>query len=310
MSVGLDEAMLRSMADRLRALEEENERLRADVAALSRTTAAGRPSLGRPADTSPATAVSESVAATRRMLLGRLASAALSRVTVGVRARREPEPALSSEPTLVEPVGVGSGNTADAVKGSKWASGGGALVARQAGGAAAARAGGGYMRPAVTHGRDGRGNSTDGECMGGHGVARSGNGSATETAGRDTRARVYGRNLVARHVAPGASVSHDEEGVYGEGVTGVRGRSGKSAGSGVHGENSGPGTGVRGTSVSGYGAQFQGGKAQLRLAPAVTLGQPRAGAHLAGELFLDSAATLWLCVASGAPGTWKRVALE
>ncbi|MEJ7655126.1 MAG: hypothetical protein WKH64_18215 [Chloroflexia bacterium] len=37
------------------------------------------------------------------------------------------------------------------------------------------------------------------------------------------------------------------------------------------------------------------------------MGKPTTGAHLIGELFLDRAAALWICTASGTPGTWRRV---
>ena len=57
----------------------------------------------------------------------------------------------------------------------------------------------------------------------------------------------------------------------------------------------------------GYGGRFQGGKAQLMLVPGQTAGVPTAGDHRKGEIYMDLAADLWVCVGDGAPGTWKKV---
>lgn len=43
------------------------------------------------------------------------------------------------------------------------------------------------------------------------------------------------------------------------------------------------------------------------LTPMRTTGKPATGTHNQGELAMDSAGTLYLCVASGSPGTWKTV---
>ncbi len=64
---------------------------------------------------------------------------------------------------------------------------------------------------------------------------------------------------------------------------------------------------VRGISLSGYGASFAGGAAPLHLAPAETIGAPATGAHRQGALFMDAGGALWLCTASGTPGTWGRI---
>jgi hypothetical protein len=67
---------------------------------------------------------------------------------------------------------------------------------------------------------------------------------------------------------------------------------------------------VRGMSASGYGASFAGGTAPLYLAPATTVGAPTTKAHQQGTLFVDADTTLWLCIADGVPGTWKRVVVQ
>jgi hypothetical protein len=85
------------------------------------------------------------------------------------------------------------------------------------------------------------------------------------------------------------------EGVRGDGKTGVHGWG--STGPGVFGES------------NQYGGQFRGGKAQLRLMPGTAVGKPTTGYHNKGELYLDKNANLWVCQASGTPGTWKQVRL-
>jgi hypothetical protein len=96
----------------------------------------------------------------------------------------------------------------------------------------------------------------------------------------------------------------------------VGNHTGEGDGYGVAGVGKGPGhAGVLGRNSSGpgihgqgnYGGQFEGGSAQLRLVPGNTAGRPTAGDHSMGEIYMDSAATLWVCVANGNPGTWVRV---
>jgi len=62
--------------------------------------------------------------------------------------------------------------------------------------------------------------------------------------------------------------------------------------------------GIYGSSFSGYGASFQGGRAPLFLTPSATTGAPTAGTHNAGEVYVDSAGKLFYCNATGTPGTW------
>ncbi|MEZ5144193.1 MAG: hypothetical protein R2726_16980, partial [Acidimicrobiales bacterium] len=51
-------------------------------------------------------------------------------------------------------------------------------------------------------------------------------------------------------------------------------------------------------------------KAQVQLVAPVGYPAPatRVDAHTKGELYLDGSADLWLCTASGSPGTWRRLA--
>jgi hypothetical protein len=73
--------------------------------------------------------------------------------------------------------------------------------------------------------------------------------------------------------------------------------------------------GVRGESVAGpgvfgeghIGGQFTGTAAQLSLVPGPSAGKPTSGVHHMGEIYLDSAASLFICIAGGTPGTWVKV---
>ena len=101
-------------------------------------------------------------------------------------------------------------------------------------------------------------------------------------------------------------------GVKGKGGGGgVRGESDTSHGFGVNGQNTGPGFGVYGFSRGGIGGLFDGAKAQLKLVPkpAGTTGKPR-GSHTKGEIYMDSAGALFICVASStstAAAKWRKV---
>jgi hypothetical protein len=69
---------------------------------------------------------------------------------------------------------------------------------------------------------------------------------------------------------------------------------------GVFGQCDSPlGVGVRGSSSGGYGGSFSGGLAPLRIEPAGTKGVPVMGAHLTGELFVDSLGDLYFCKTGG-----------
>ena len=66
----------------------------------------------------------------------------------------------------------------------------------------------------------------------------------------------------------------------------------------------GTGPAVYGQSTSGYGAELDGGVAPLLLTPASVAGPPTTGAHVLGELYVDSTGVLYRCAAAGTPGTW------
>ncbi len=94
-------------------------------------------------------------------------------------------------------------------------------------------------------------------------------------------------------------------GVYGRSFENVAVEGDSNQGTGVFG-HSYYGTGVYGSSTTGYGGWFEGGKAQLKLKPADSPGKP-GGAHSKGEIYMDKAGALFVCVRGGNPATWRRV---
>jgi hypothetical protein len=119
-------------------------------------------------------------------------------------------------------------------------------------------------------------------------------------------------------------------GVYGSSANyiGVKGYTPAASGYGIWGSND-PGIGVYGSStgnvgVSGYSANyvgvqgqgngsngvggwFTGGRAALALGAGSVPGAPTSGGHFAGDVYLDSTLTIWVCTTSGTPGWWTRL---
>jgi hypothetical protein len=130
---------------------------------------------------------------------------------------------------------------------------------------------------------------------------------------------VHGDSGTGHGVFGETSNAAERAGVRGTGKTGVWGSTSVSGYSGVYGQNTGSGfgvvgdgngptrAGVLGRNSSGYGGWFEGGLAQLKLTPEGTAGKPTTGAHTKGEVYLDSAAALFVCVGSGTPGKWRKV---
>jgi hypothetical protein len=56
---------------------------------------------------------------------------------------------------------------------------------------------------------------------------------------------------------------------------------------------------------AGIGVYASGEQAAVQLGRSSLAGAPTTGFHNAGELVLDANADLYLCKASGTPGTWK-----
>jgi hypothetical protein len=66
---------------------------------------------------------------------------------------------------------------------------------------------------------------------------------------------------------------------------------------------------IEATSGSGgYALLASSAFAPIRMVPTGSTGAPSAGAHQAGELYVDSAGSLFYCAVAGSPGTWRRLA--
>jgi hypothetical protein len=141
-------------------------------------------------------------------------------------------------------------------------------------------------------------------------------------------AGIYGKNHGSGYGTMGESAFGD--GVFGTTFNpekaGVHARTiGKNnEAAGVLGENEGNGAGVFGTanlgngiygkSTGGYGGEFSGVLAQVRLEPRKEKPQHDTRSHEAGELFVyqerdDVEAVLYICVVKGNPGVWKTINL-
>lgn len=108
---------------------------------------------------------------------------------------------------------------------------------------------------------------------------------------------------ITNHGVVGSSKFKDKSGVFGFHNEPAE------AGFGVSGASDSPlGAGVNGFSV-GYGGQFSGDRAPLRLEPAAAAGHPTTGFHQKGELYVDVKGDLFYCKDDGTPGTWFLVQL-
>ncbi|HET7271110.1 MAG TPA: bZIP transcription factor [Rubrobacter sp.] len=101
-----------------------------------------------------------------------------------------------------------------------------------------------------------------------------------------------GAGIQASHTSNGPGVLADSEG-----GPGVQARSFGGTSGAVYGKHN----------AQGYGGLFEGGRAQLKLVPASSRGRPT-GAHTKGELYMDSAGSLFVCVKGGTPGAWRKFA--
>ncbi len=154
---------------------------------------------------------------------------------------------------------------------------------------------------------------------GGTGVKGEGDTGVWGSSSRTSYSGVYGQHSGVGYEAFGVKgETTDAIGVKGIGRNGVVGESPAgghaavyghhtgSSGYGVIGDGTGPSAGVLGRNSSGYGGEFEGGKAQLKLKPAGSTGKP-SGAHAKGEIYMDKAGALFVCVAGGTPGRWRKL---
>jgi len=301
---------LEGVIQRLEALERENAQLRGEVATLKGEAkrkeqpdgiegpdAVAEERVSRKAMLAKAGAAAVAVAAAGTMLSPREAKGATVEGTgnPGVRGIGTSDNSAGVRGTIQSGVvgdgvyGVGSGSTFYGVYGINNSSGGGGVRGNGDDGVQ------GFSERDGSSGVYGRrSNATEG-----YGVRGEGRGEAY--------AGVFGENPTG-HGVWGQSSQNAYSGVFGlhqgssgDGVFGVA--LGNRAG--VVGECA-AGAGVEGRG-SRYGGKFAGSRAQLLLVPKGTTGRPRSGQHTKGEIYLDSAGTLFVCTKGGTPGTWRKV---
>ena len=286
---------LQGLAQRLEALERENAELRREVAALR-----GSGTSGRHLEEESAAPGSEG-RVSRRWLLGKAGAAAAGTVAAGALMLRDTREAEADH----YPGGDIQANsvTTHSVSADNEVSAGVALRGRTVSIGPAVEAINDSSNGVGLH-AEGGGTGVEGE--GTVGVVGVGKPflSSVGVRGRGGVFGVHGRDGLFAGVV-GDGMNSTSPGVLGRGTDDGIGVQGE-GNNGVFGKSS-SGIGVNGGSTNGYGGQFQGGKAQLRLVPGGTAGRPTTGDHTKGELYMDSAATLFVCVADGNPGTWRRV---
>ena len=163
---------------------------------------------------------------------------------------------------------------------------------------------------------NGTGSTGTGLRANGSAVAVQASSTNTAVAGSGDKIGVYGHSLNGVGVQAESNITALKATGGAFGVT----ASGNNVG--VNAEGSGPGargvfatsSGSRGVAVDGgsntsdgLGARFSGGRAQLELFPASTVGAPTSGNHDRGELFLDNNGDLFLCKQGGTPGKWVKI---
>ena len=313
---------LEGLARRLEALERENTELRSKVATLEGSgtrrdeLAENRGSERRLSGEVAALAFDGQVS--RRLLLSKAGAAAVAAVAAGT---------LLSSPRKAKADHYGPGIEVDYVRAH---SDQGTAVNGIAGpggifgvyGRAESPSWAGVAGRNSTEG----GIGVDGSATSGTGVYGNGNNGVHGRSIERGWAGVYGNNITDYGFGVvGDGSGDDGAGVLGrndnQGADGVQGKGGRS---GVYGEGrfgvfgNGQGAGVYGTAQSqdgvaimgnalGYGGLFNGGKAQLWLQPGASADRPTSGDHNAGELYMDSNATLFVCTAGGNPGVWRMV---
>ena len=289
-------------AQRLETLERENTELRHKVATLEgsgrhRDELAEKRGSERRQDGEAVSALEGQLS--RRSLLSKAGAAAVAAVAAGTL--------LNARPAKAHELGPAIG--AEAID-THWLD----AVSHDPGAAVTARSTG--LGSTVLASNEGSGPGVLGRnvsSLGGNGV--EGEGSGHRGVG------VLGKNQTGSgYEAFGVMGQTDDAvGVMGIGRIGVVGESTfgghgavyghhtGSSGYGVVGDGTGSGgAGVLGRNSVGYGGQFEGGKAQLKLKPAGNAGKP-SGSHSKGEIYMDSAGALFVCTKGGTPGTWRKV---
>lgn len=141
-----------------------------------------------------------------------------------------------------------------------------------------------------TSGAGVRGESTSGTGI--SGASTSSYGVYSQSISSDSLGAISGLGIGVRAQGGGGGVygsSTDSSGVIGESASG---------------------TGTAGFSINGPGLTGESDMAQLRLINDLDRPAPTADvvAHAVGDVVHDGAGDLWVCVAAGTPGTWRKVA--
>jgi hypothetical protein len=314
---------LEALTEKLGGLERENETLRTKVAILSepgtRSTevVALRGSDIHRSKDGESTSKFEGVVS-RRSLLSKAGAAAVVAVAAGTLVYPREARANHFEPGIEVDWVFAHSDDRSAVTGVSGPGGIYGVYGR------AERPG--YYGVAGRNQTNEGGIGVDGLSPSGIGVKGRGKNGVHGEANSTGWAGVYGNNIDLGYGVVGDGSGGSNAGVLGRGTGGSAGVRGESAGTGagvpgIHGLNTGSGPGVMGEAISsssagvygrnpnGYGGRFEGqGKAHLQLIPRDSVGPPTTGGHGKGELAMDRNATLWVCVASGGPGTWRRFA--
>jgi hypothetical protein len=282
---------LEGLAQRLEALERENERMRSENNALQSKVAtlegSGKPSTedGEP----PASEWSGSDGqVSRKWLLSKAGAAAVGTVAAGalmLRDTRQAEAAPSRWTTDTLLRGAVEGFNQNGSGYGVWGD-----CANWRGVYGTGRVGvfgegtsyglyGAGRNDEATAGVFGWGNDRDGIGVRGLGfIGVEGSG-----LGIGVKGMTFAPNV-------GAVEGHNNgggTGVVGVGKVGLLAFSHTDGWNAVWGRHTGNGRAVAGDSARGYGEEFKGGKAQLRLVPGGSAGAPT-GAHSKGELYVDS----------------------
>lgn len=128
------------------------------------------------------------------------------------------------------------------------------------------------------------------------GIAGTSSGADTVTS---TRVGVYGAadtngyGVWGHHASGGVGVYATANGDNSDGIR-----------SSVSGSNA---WGVNASSSDSYGGHFSGGLAAIYLSSSGADPRTSTDLHSAGELYKDSSGNIWYCVATGTPGTWRKL---
>jgi len=141
-------------------------------------------------------------------------------------------------------------------------------------------------------------------------------GAATTTLTSTTNAGTYAMNVVSGNSSiPGGTAGHgfagtggNSTGSGGNGGVGLVGFGGSGAFGGDGLQAYGGGAGARGVFAHGdVGLLASSGLTPIRIVTNINPGAPTTGAHLAGDVYVDSNGVLWYCTADGTPGTWVNL---